>query len=129
MPVEAVLGYQQGRRVALAVIPLEPTGHIRAEVRTARAFLQMAAAARLDGVELQVSSGFRTHEEQAELFQLYRMGRGPLASRPGTSNHESGHALDIETRSPLVWQWLKRNAWRYGFLRTVPSERWHFEHW
>jgi LAS superfamily LD-carboxypeptidase LdcB len=89
----------------------------------------MAAAAHKDGIELQVSSGFRTQEEQLELFRLYRQGRGPLASRPGTSNHQSGHALDIETRELAVRLWLRRHAHRFGFLRTVPSERWHWEYW
>jgi hypothetical protein len=129
LQAEPVLGVQDGRPVALAVVPLDPSGHVRAEVRTALAFLAMAAAARACGVELQVSSGFRTHEEQTELFRLYRMGKGPLASRPGTSNHQSGHALDIETRALPVRLWLRRHAYRFGFLRTVPSERWHWEYW
>jgi len=129
LAAEAVLGAQNGRRVALAVVPLDPTGRVRAEVRTALAFLEMADAARKAGLELQVSSGFRTHDEQVELFRLYRLGMGPLASRPGTSNHQSGHALDIETHSLPVRLWLRRNARRFGFLRTVPSERWHWEHW
>ncbi len=129
LKTQAVLGYQDGRRVALAVVALDPLGRVRAEVRTAQAFLEMAAAARRDGVELQVSSGFRNSDEQAELFRLYRLGLGPLASRPGTSNHESGHALDIETRALKVRLWLKRHAGRFGFQRTVPSERWHWEHW
>jgi hypothetical protein len=129
LPAQAVLGYQEGRRVALAVVPLDETGRVRAEVRTALAFLEMADAARRAGIVLQVSSGFRTEAEQAELFRLYRLGAGPLASRPGTSNHESGHALDIETRELKVRLWLRRNAERFGFERTVPSERWHWEHW
>lgn len=126
---EAVLGSQAGRRVALAVVALDTAGHSRAEVRTAQAFFEMADAARRQGLELQVSSGFRTRLEQQELFLQYRFGRGPLASRPGTSNHENGHALDIETRALAVRLWLRRHAGRYGFQRTVPSERWHWEHW
>lgn len=129
LSAQAVLGAQDGRRVALAVVALDPQGHVRAEVRTALAFFEMADAARAAGITLQVSSGFRTHAEQEELFRKYRMGRGPLASRPGTSNHESGHALDIETRTLPVRLWLRRHAPRFGFQRTVPSERWHFEHW
>lgn len=124
---EPILGMSHAQPEPLAVVAINP--HIRAEVRTALAFWRMAAAARRAGVELQITSGFRSQQEQAALFDLYRRGRGPLASRPGHSNHQSGHALDLETRSPRVRAWLKRHAEDYGFLRTVPSERWHFEYW
>lgn len=126
---EAVLGVAHERPQPLAVVPIDDHGHARAEVRAAQAFFRMAEAARRAGIELQVSSGFRSHEEQAVLFDLYRRGRGPLASRPGHSNHQSGHALDLETRSLKVRKWLRRYAEDFGFLRTVPSERWHFEYW
>ena len=99
------------------------------EVRTAQAFFKMAAAARRAGIHLQVNSGFRTAEEQRQLYNLYRRGRGPLAAKPGSSNHQSGHALDIDTVDLRVRNWLRHNAFRYGFHRTVPSERWHWEHW
>jgi D-alanyl-D-alanine carboxypeptidase len=129
LAAQAVQGTQDGRRVALAVVPLDADARVYAEVRTALAFLQMADAARLAGLELQVTSGYRTYAAQAELFRLYRFGMGPLASRPGTSNHESGHALDIESQKLGVRLWLRRHAGRFGFQRTVPSERWHWEHW
>lgn len=132
---EAVLGYEQGRPMVLAVVPLEssvvasPEGTVLAEVRTARAFLRMSEAARRSGVTLQLTSGFRTNEAQIDVYRLYVRGRGPLAAKPGHSNHQSGHALDIETRDLRVRLWLRRYGFRYGFRRTVPSERWHWEFW
>ena len=126
---QAVLGSLDGRKVALAVVPLDEDARVWAEVRTAVAFLDMADAAAKAGLKLSVSSGYRSYAAQAELFRLYRFGQGPLASRPGTSNHENGHALDIDSRQLPVRLWLRRNAERYGFQRTVPSERWHWEHW
>jgi Gpi18-like mannosyltransferase len=27
------------------------------------------------------------------------------------------------------YQWLVKNSWKFGFLRTVKSEEWHFEYW
>ena len=107
----------------MAIVPLDEDARIWAEVRTAVAFLDMAEAARREGLNLQVTSGFRSYAQQTELFRLYRFGMGPLASRPGTSNHENGHALDIESRQLAVRLWLRRHASRYGFERTVPSER------
>lgn len=122
------VGYDRGRPFPLAVVDLAPSGEVRAEVRTALAFLRMADAARRDDVELVVVSGFRSPEKQLELYRLFRRGRGPLASKPGTSNHQSGRALDLDMSSPGATRWMKRNARRFGFKRTVRSERWHWEH-
>lgn len=51
-------------------------------------------AAREMGWKGQVTSGFRTYQEQAALYQRYLAG-GPLAARPGTSSHEKGQAVDV----------------------------------
>jgi hypothetical protein len=135
---EAQEGRNNGRPLVLAVVPIQApyvlyTGPlaplVRAEVATAQAFFTMAAAARREGVFLQVTSGFRTDQQQRELYNLYRRGHGPLAAKPGSSNHQSGHALDLETRLPRVRRWLQHHAFRYGFRRTVSSERWHYEYW
>jgi hypothetical protein len=123
------LGQKDGRQVVLAVVPLDPEGKTRVEVRTALAFFRMADAASRAGITLKVSSGFRSHAEQVEMYRQYVRGRGPLAAKPGSSNHQSGHALDIDTVDLRVRNWLRHNAFRYGFHRTVPSERWHWEHW
>ena len=152
----ATVGFRSGRPLVLAVVSIEPpwalpaaplaappgssppptveeaaavAPTVRAEVCTATAFFKMAAAARKASVFLQVNSGFRTDQEQRELYDLYRRGRGPLAARPGSSNHQSGHALDLDTRAPQVRRWLQRHAFRFGFRRTVASERWHYEYW
>jgi len=144
---QAAEGFRGGRPLALAVVPItapwtwavsesaaapgtpEPPAHVRAEVCTAQAFFKMANAALRDGILLQVNSGFRTAQEQREVYGLYLRGRGPLAARPGNSNHQSGHALDLDTRAPKVHRWLSRHAFRFGFRRTIASERWHYEHW
>ena len=94
----------------------KPAGH---------AFLKMQAAADAAGVGMALNSGFRTMDEQRYFYNCYKTKRcnnGNLAAKPGYSNHQSGIALDISTSS-----WLARNAPRYGFVRTVPSEPWHWE--
>jgi hypothetical protein len=52
------------------------------------------------GVPLRVSSGFRSREKQAQLYQAWvNRGRTGLpAAKPGTSAHETGRAVD------LVWE-------------------------
>ena len=59
----------------------------------------------------------------------------PQTARPGKSNHGTGLAVDLNTgkgsaaaASP-VYHWLAHNSWKYGFVRGVKSEEWHFEHW
>lgn len=126
-PVERT-GYRHGRRHTVEVVPLGPTA-IEVEVRTARAFLDMRAAAAEAGVELRLESGFRTVEEQRELFRAWRRGYGNKAARPGKSNHQSGRALDISVKSvPGALAWLEANASSFGFKRTVRSEPWHWEY-
>jgi hypothetical protein len=51
-----------------------------------------------------------------------------LAAKPGYSNHQSGSALDLNTSAPGVYAWLSKNAGKFGFKRTVPSEAWHWEY-
>ena len=95
------------------------------EKNTACAFLRMEAAY---GSPLQLNSGFRTMSEQTYLWNCYqtkRCNNGNLAARPGYSNHQNGIALDISSRD---YAYLAANAHRFGFIRTVVSERWHWEY-
>ena len=116
----------------------------------ARAFLAMRDAARADGVTLSLNSGYRTYSEQVEIFtRRYRQGAfspfgdyrrfrgvvwgridpgGPVASPDAVSNHMRGYALDI-AMLPGAFEWLLRNAERFGFNwiegRAV-QEPWHW---
>ncbi len=78
----------------------------------ARAALQRAIAER--GVTLIVNSAYRTMAQQYLLRRQFELGLCgiPAAAQPGTSNHESGLALDIE--DPYGWQpFLERHQWRH----------------
>lgn len=121
-----VQGYVEGRAVRIVVTRID---NKPVEVRTAAAYRRMYEAARRDRVLLRIVSGFRTMEHQEALYRAYRRGRGNLAAIPGHSNHQSGHAVDLNTSAPGVLRWLNRNAARYGFRRTVPTEPWHWEWW
>src|SRR5690606_23830586 len=75
---------------------------------------------------------FRTYEEQEYFYGCYvncNCNNCNLAAVPGYSNHNSGHALDLNTSAPGVYDWLAANGAYYGFERTVPSEPWHWEWW
>lgn len=121
------LGFRQGRRHAIEVVPLGPSA-VEVEVGTAEAFLAMRAAASDAGIDLRLESGFRTLDEQRALYRAWRGGYGNKAAVPGRSNHQSGRALDIAVNDAGVYEWLRANAASYGFARTVRGEPWHWEY-
>jgi len=97
---------------------------------TACAFNAMHDAAKKSGINLTINSGFRTLKRQEYFWYCYqtkRCNNGNIAARPGTSNHGTGLALDINMGGNN-YAWLARNAHAFGFVRTVPQETWHWEH-
>jgi hypothetical protein len=97
---------------------------------TAAAFNKMKAAASSNGVSLRLNSAFRTMKEQEYFYNCYltkKCNNGNLAAKPGYSNHQNGIALDINT-SGGAYEWLRKNGSKYGFVRTVASETWHWEY-
>ncbi len=114
--------------------------------------------ARSQGILPAISSSYRTGEEQqAELDQKTRefenQGYAPdealeiaktWAALPGTSEHQTGLALDITTAdaklqsADIVWNWLRKNSYKYGFIVRYPAnkvditgisnEPWHFRY-
>lgn len=98
-----------------------------------------------EGIPLTINSGFRTWAEQLakrkqnlkdktkindEDFLLNASSKEflPETARPGRSNHQKGTTFDFNTATPGVYKWLVDNAVKYGFIRTVPGEKWHWEY-
>jgi hypothetical protein len=119
-------GYKSGSPFTITIVDADGKP---IELNTAGAYARMQTAAARAGISLRVVSGFRTYAQQQALYDDYRAGRGNLAARPGYSNHQSGHALDLNSSAPGVYSWLAAHAGEYGFARTVPSEPWHWEYW
>ncbi len=122
-------GYTSGTPFPITVVTVDGKP---VEVETANAYYVMAQAADAAGVAIQVISGFRTWEEQEYLYNCYvncNCNNCNLAAAPGYSNHQSGHAVDLNTDAPGVLAWLNANGGAFGFTRTVPSEDWHWEWW
>ena len=122
-------GYTHGTPFAIDVVTVDG---LPVEVSTANAYLAMQEAASHAGVALRVVSGFRTMAQQEYLYGCYthcNCNDCNLAAVPGTSNHQSGHALDLNTSDPGVLAWLNAHGAGFGFSRTVASEDWHWEWW
>ena len=119
-------GYNHGKAMSICAVTIDGKA---VEQGTADSYIKMRDAAARAGVGIIVVSGFRTMQKQRELYAAYKAGRGNLAAPPGYSNHQSGHALDLNTKGKGVKSWLVKNAATFGFRRTVPSEDWHYEKW
>ena len=131
-----VAAWENGRQIGnIKVVRVNPpytTGGESELVRqdVAKVFLKMRKAAAKDGVNLQIVDGFRTYSEQKYLYD-----NGYPANPPGYSNHQNGRALDLNVvtggsmavGTGAVYNWLARNAGRFGFQR-IPSEAWHWEY-
>lgn len=74
------------------------------------------------GKTLNVNEGFRTYEQQAALYAKYPHKAAP----PGSSLHEKGLAVDIDSAqlNELDKLGLMR---KYGITRPVGGETWHAE--
>jgi D-alanyl-D-alanine carboxypeptidase len=122
-------GYSQGSPFPIQVVTVDGDP---VEEATANAYIVMQEAAAEDGVNIRINSGFRTMDDQERLYSCYtecNCNNCNLAARPGYSNHQSGHALDLNTDNDSVLSWLEEHGDEYGFSRTVPSEDWHWEWW
>jgi LAS superfamily LD-carboxypeptidase LdcB len=98
---------------------------------TSEALQAMQAAAKADGVNLTVTSAFRSDEYQAKLFKnaVAKYGSESAAGKwvapPGKSQHRSGRALDIKLEKG-VHAWLSKNAAKFGFYQPMSWEDWHW---
>lgn len=103
----------------------------------------LLAAARADGINLG-GGGYRDPAGQIAVrtancgtsdYAIYQMPASqctPPTARPGTSMHERGLAMDLQSsgrlissRSDPAFVWLAANAARFGFY-NLPSEPWHW---
>jgi len=134
------------------------------ERETAEALWKMADALKLAGAgEIQGTSGYRSYDTQVYLYNrkinyYLSLGydrtnaeilAGQVVAPPGTSEHQSGYAIDVDSlyyatalnqsfaeRSEGIW--LAEHCWEYGFILRYPEnktditgyifEPWHFRY-
>ncbi len=109
---------------------------------------EMFAAAKNEGLNIWLSSGFRSYNTQKNLYNNYvnRDGKNKAdtySARPGHSEHQSGLAFDVNQinstfdNTPEA-NWLANNCYKYGFILRYPNgktnetgykyESWHFRY-
>jgi D-alanyl-D-alanine carboxypeptidase len=110
--------------------------------------LKQSAAS--DGESIFIVSGFRSVSRQAEIFRAkIKAGQSigeivKVFAPPGFSEHHSGRAVDLSTPGTTesglefdgttAFQWLRRNAERFGYRLSYPRgnaygyryEPWHW---
>lgn len=100
-----------------------------------------------DGIELRVASAYRSFATQAALKSSYTVSYGSGANRfsadQGYSEHQLGTTVDLSTKalgtnftqieSTTAYEWLTKNAYRYGFILSYPKGNTHYQyepwHW
>ncbi|MEE1620491.1 D-alanyl-D-alanine carboxypeptidase family protein [Zafaria sp. J156] len=118
---------------SLAALP----GGFRAHPDAAAAFKRMAADARRAGVDIRITSAYRSYATQASLFASYSKRYGAayaarISARPGTSEHQTGLAIDVGNASKAcalqacfaktpVGRWVSAYGHKYGFIIRYPS--------
>ena len=100
------------------------------------AFIDMWNAANKEGYYLMINSSFRNYQDQESVYNAYKNTSGEtyansIATKPGFSEHQTGLALDIFSKSNTnkntfkdspEAKWLKENAYKYGFILRYPEE-------
>ena len=96
-----------------------------------KAVQDAAGAAKLQGVDLRINSGWRSTGFQQRLFDdaVRSYGSVDLARQfvasPEVSKHVVGQAVDI---APVdADKWLIRNGAQFGLCQIYANELWHFE--
>jgi zinc D-Ala-D-Ala carboxypeptidase len=104
--------------------------HMRKEA--AAALEQLFAASKKDGLDLRAVSGYRSYKRQVAIYKNNVATKGQeytdrVSARPGTSEHQTGLAIDVSGPgigygleqsfgATKEGKWLKQHAPEYGFV-------------
>lgn len=118
-------------------------GTQKLEKETYDQFVKMFNAAKKEELTLIINDSYRTYEEQEKSHKRYG---DDYAARAGSSEHQTGMALDIVSPSSngetfentAEYEWLQKHAHEYGFILRYPKnkdyitgyayESWHYRY-
>ncbi|AIN93146.1 M15 family metallopeptidase [Treponema putidum] len=100
-----------------------------------RPLQKMAEDAKKTGLEIMVSSGYRSYSYQTKLFSKYEKEYGKknalsFSAPPGASQHQLGTVIDFATIDDSYadtpeGKWMLNNAWKYGWSLSYPKNMEH----
>lgn len=98
-------------------------------------FELLSADAKKEGLDIHLSSGFRSYDYQKRIYNNYVNAYGQstadtFSARPGHSEHQTGLAIDVNSiddsfAATPESAWLASNAHRYGFIIRYPKGKEH----
>lgn len=105
----------------------------------AEALENLIGQASQEGLSIFAVSGYRSYSRQKSIYQ-YNVNRygeeaaNQVSAKPGESEHQTGLAMDVSCSSvgygleesfasTKEGQWLKENAYRFGFIIRYPKEK------
>lgn len=121
---------------------VELPGGESVDTRIYSALQEMFDDMQADGIYPVVASGYRTAEDQQRILderiaeyraqgcsdQKAQAEAEVWVALPGTSEHQSGLAVDINadgihSAGHEVYDWLNENSYQYGFIQRYPEEK------
>ncbi|MEL6350667.1 MAG: M15 family metallopeptidase [Cyanobacteria bacterium J06627_28] len=138
-----------------ALVQINPDSNIKVQPDVQDAVNRMIEKARIEGVQLDIISGFRTLEDQQYLYFDLKAERGQsvtdratVSAPPGYSEHHTGYAVDfIDPSQPdthleesfettAAFRWLEKNSPYFNFELSFPKdnasgvsyEPWHWRY-
>lgn len=114
-----------------------------------KAFIDMYNAATNEGLEIFITSPYRSYKYQETLYNNYVADSGKekaetFAARAGYSEHQTGLSVDLAAKDSIYtkfektkeYKWMLSNSYKYGFILRYPKgkekqtgymfEAWHF---
>ena len=119
------------------------------EEETANAYEEMCLDSINEGLNISITSAYRSYEEQKDLYLTYLKLYGKsyvdkYVAVPGHSEHQTGLAIDLESlecdifRNSKEYLWVRENAHNYGFIiryqkgkekiTCYSAEEWHIRY-
>ena len=113
------------------------------------AFIEMSKAAEKEGYGIIINSAYRSYDDQVDMSNLYLRTYGQsyvdkYVAKPGYSEHQTGLAFDIGSKSVNVfanskeYKWMLDNSYKYGFILRFTkayeditgfrNEPWHYRY-